>query len=179
MFYWKHFRDKMFLSKEMLFLHSKSILDLLKVKFNSSSFPGEEKWCQATPMRARCGNSLSGLLSSLGESRWRGGTDTYSRTGLWMGLWPNLAQFLNWEKALTKAECWLQANLLWTCRPLPGKLSTLSPRHLPSQGQEMPGQEAAPFPPFLTGWCQLLYSSHDQGRGRRWKEKMGKWGERR
>lgn len=46
--------------------------------------------------------------------------DTYSRTGFWVGFWPNLAQFLNREKTLTQAEFWLKANLLWTRSFLPG-----------------------------------------------------------
>lgn len=99
-----------------------------------------------------------------GESRRRGGIDAYSRIGLWMGLWPNLAQFLNWEKALIKDECWLKANLLWICHPLPGMFSTLSLRHLPCQGRKMLREEALLFL-TSTAWFQLLHNSHDQGRG--------------
>lgn len=115
-----------------------------------------------------------------GESRWRGGIDTYSRTGLWMGLWPNLAQFLNWEKALTKAKCWLKANLLWTCHLLPGTLSALSLRHLPSQGKEMLGEEAllAP-PPHFFCLFQLFTTLMIKRWGGESRPRTGKWKERR
>lgn len=95
-----------------------------------------------------------------------------------MGLWPNLAQLLNWEKALTKAECWHKANLLWTHCPLPGKLSALSLRHLPSQGKEMLGHEASLSLPSLLPGASFCTALTMRG-GRREKEKLGKWREKR
>ena len=133
-------------------------------EFNSESFPGEEKWCQATLMKSWCGNSLSGLLGSLGK------VDGEKESTLIPELdfewafgqtWPN---FSTWEGALTKTEYWLQANLLRTHCPLPGEPSTLSPRYLPSQGKRNAWTSSFALSPS-TAWFQFLWSSYNWGGG--------------
>lgn len=162
----------------MWFPCSKSLLDLLKGKFNFSSFPGEEKWCQATLMRARCGNSLSGLLGSLGESRWRGGTrhifQNWTLNGPLAKLGPisQLGESPDQSWMLTPSQ--LALDMSSSARQAQGPLHEA----LTQPGRGNAGTRSSAVPHSFTAGCELLYSSHDWGRRQRGEEKRGKWRER-
>lgn len=114
----------------MLFSNSKSILDLFKgIQLWIFSWRG--KVMSGYPDEVLVWEQLVWPPGLSGESRWRERIDTYSRTGLWMGLWPNLAQLLNMRGSanqnwiLTSSQ--LASDTLsfarWAQRPFPEVLT--------------------------------------------------------
>ena len=147
----------------MLFSNSKSILDLFKgIQLWIFSWRG--KVMSGYPDEVLVWEQLVWPPGLSGESRWRERIDTYSRTGLWMGLWPNLAQLLNMRGSanqnwiLTSSQ--LASDTLsfarWAQRPFPKVLTQPGER-------KCLDEQLCSFASAV--WFQLLWSSYNWGGG--------------